>query len=178
MIGLGTGTSRQLCQRCSDQISRTSPNRRQHTAGFEHQYQRQGQAAYMGVSRSKRAVIHISGMGCRLRDVHRRRILSSNCVISPSGSEVGGNSWFYGTTRSVGSVVLTSLKVALNEPPGPQLIISVKRQKQLCIGLVHSDSGFRDSRYQSSLPLQALGLPISILGFRILEAAPRLANTM
>lgn len=104
VIGLGTATSRQLCQRCSDQISRTSPNRRQHTAGFEHQYQRQGQAAYTGVSRSKRAVIHISGMGCRLRDVHRRRILSSNCVISPSGSEVGGNSWFYGTTRSVGSV--------------------------------------------------------------------------
>jgi hypothetical protein len=87
----------------------------------------------------------------------------------PLGGDVGGGSWFCGSRREPRgeSVLLTSVKLALNEPQVHSQS-SVKRQKQLCIGLAHSDSRDSSVEYMPSLiadtsfPVSRLPLQFSV----------------
>lgn len=160
VIGPGTGTSRQLCQRCSDQISLSHfPQRRQHTVGLEHQYQRQ--AAFTGVSRSKRAATPPPPPPPYPRygmQASRRSSTSDSdsefelCDIT-RGPSRSGNSQFYDSRQEPRGRISRpdQRKVSSKRATSPQPIISVKRQKQLCIGLVHSDSGDSSEESMPSL---------------------------
>jgi hypothetical protein len=72
---------------------------------------------------------------------------------SPSGSEVGGNPRFSNSRQEPRSRISPpdQRKAGSKRATGLQSIISVKRQKQLCIGLVHSDSGDSSEESMPSL---------------------------
>jgi hypothetical protein len=84
----------------------------------------------------------------------------------PPDGDVGDGSWFCGSRREPRgeSAMPTRVKLALNELQVHSQP-SVKRQKQLCIGLAHSDSRDSSVEYMPSL-IADTSFPVSRLPFQ------------
>jgi len=127
----------QLCQRRSDQTSLSRFP--QQTSAYSRVRASISSASRLhGVMEVKEAVIlHILHIGCRLRDVHLHRILSSNCTISRVVRQVAKpavilSSMIHDRSLKVESVVLTSVKLALNEPQAHSQP-SLSRDRRNCV---------------------------------------------